>query len=79
MVAGAVQFAWVMRLELPNVQKVNRANPRSFHFAVPVSLSEPATLLNAIYEEDFLGFSYGFRPGRGTHDRIATLVAGSPQ
>src|SRR6516162_11385140 len=22
-------------------------------------------LLNAIYEEDFLGFSYGFRPGRG--------------
>jgi hypothetical protein len=25
-------------------------------------------LLNAIYEEDFLGFSYGFRPGRGAHD-----------
>ena len=24
-----------------------------------------ATVLNAIYEEDFLGFSYGFRPGRG--------------
>ena len=24
------------------------------------------TLLNAIYEEDFLGISYGFRPGRGT-------------
>ena len=24
-------------------------------------------VLNAIYEEDFLGFSYGFRPGRGTH------------
>ena len=23
--------------------------------------------LNAIYEEDFLGFSYGFRPGRGPH------------
>ena len=22
-------------------------------------------VLNAIYEEDFLGFSYGFRPGRG--------------
>jgi hypothetical protein len=29
-----------------------------------------ATLLNAIYEEDFLGFSYGFRPGRGTHDAL---------
>jgi RNA-directed DNA polymerase len=25
-----------------------------------------AAVLNAIYEEDFLGFSYGFRPGRGT-------------
>src|SRR3981189_3070741 len=25
-------------------------------------------LLNAIHEEDFLGFSYGFRPGRGAHD-----------
>ena len=29
-----------------------------------------ATLLSAIYEEDFLGFSYGFRPGRGTHDAL---------
>jgi len=26
-------------------------------------------VLNAIYEEDFLGFSYGFRPGRGPHAR----------
>jgi RNA-directed DNA polymerase len=35
-----------------------------------------ATLLNAIYEEDFLGFSYGFRPGRGTHDAMDALVVG---
>jgi retron-type reverse transcriptase len=27
-------------------------------------------VLNAIYEEDFLGFSYGFRPGRGQHDAL---------
>ena len=27
------------------------------------------TVLNAIYEEDFLGFSYGFRPGRGPGER----------
>jgi RNA-directed DNA polymerase len=26
-----------------------------------------AEVLNAIYEEDFLGFSYGFRPGRSQH------------
>src|ERR1700694_2311640 len=32
-----------------------------------------AMVLNAIYEEDFLGFSYGFRPGRGPHDAIAAL------
>jgi len=33
-------------------------------------------VLNAIYEEDFLGFSYGFRPGRGTHDAQDALVVG---
>ena len=32
------------------------------------------TLLNAIYEEDFLGFSYGFRPGRGQHDALDALA-----
>ena len=36
-----------------------------------------ATVLNAIYEEDFLGFSYGFRPGRGAHDAMDALVVGS--
>ena len=34
------------------------------------------TLLNAIYEADFLGFSYGFRPGRGTHDALDALCVG---
>jgi group II intron reverse transcriptase/maturase len=33
-----------------------------------------AAVLNAIYEEDFLGFSYGFRPGRGAHDARDALV-----
>ena len=32
------------------------------------------TVLNAIYEEDFLGFSYGFRPGRGPHDASDALA-----
>lgn len=35
-----------------------------------------AVLLNAIYEEDFLGFAYGFRPGRGTHDALDALCVG---
>ena len=33
-------------------------------------------VLNAIYEEDFLGFSYGFRPGRSTHHALDALVVG---
>jgi hypothetical protein len=33
-------------------------------------------VLEAIYEEDFLGFSYGFRPGRGQHDALDALHAG---
>ena len=33
-------------------------------------------VLNAIYEEDFLGFSYGFRPGRGPHDALDALTVG---
>ncbi len=33
-------------------------------------------VLNAIYEVDFLGFSYGFRPGRRPHDALDALAAG---
>ena len=35
-----------------------------------------ASVLNCIYEEDFLGFSYGFRPGRGQHDALDALAVG---
>jgi RNA-directed DNA polymerase len=31
-------------------------------------------VLNAAYEQDFLGFSYGFRPGRGQHDALDALA-----
>lgn len=34
------------------------------------------TVLNMIYEEDFLGFSYGFRPGRSQHDALDALAVG---
>src|SRR6202158_109695 len=33
-------------------------------------------VLNAIYETDFLGFSYGFRPGRSQHDALDALYTG---
>jgi len=33
-------------------------------------------VLSQIYEADFLGFSYGFRPGRGPHDALDALYVG---
>lgn len=35
--------------------------------------SAVVTVLNQIYEEDFRGFSYGFRPGRGQHQALDAL------
>src|SRR5215213_427817 len=35
-----------------------------------------AAVLSAIYEEDFLGFSYGFRPRRSQHDALDALIVG---
>jgi RNA-directed DNA polymerase len=35
-----------------------------------------AEVLSAIYEVDFLGFSYGFRPGRSQHHALDALVVG---
>ena len=37
------------------------------------------TVLNQIWEEDFLGFSYGFRPGRSQHDALDALYVGITQ
>ena len=33
-------------------------------------------VLNAVYEEDFIGFSHGFRPKRSQHDALDALVVG---
>jgi RNA-directed DNA polymerase len=35
-----------------------------------------ADVMNAIYERDFLGFSYGFRAGRSQHDALDALATG---
>ena len=34
------------------------------------------TVMNAIYETDFLGFSYGYRPGKGQHNALDALYIG---
>ena len=36
-----------------------------------------AEVLNAIYDQDFVGFSYGFRPGRSPRDALDALRPGS--
>jgi group II intron reverse transcriptase/maturase len=38
-----------------------------------------ASVLGAVYEGDFLGFSYGFRPGRSAHDALDALTVGMTQ
>ena len=38
--------------------------------------ADGSPVLEAIYEEDFVGFSYGFRPGRGQHDALDALHVG---
>ena len=39
-----------------------------------IAQAAAVTILNQIYEEDFLGFSYGFRPGRSQHDALDALA-----
>ncbi|MGH3199717.1 MAG: hypothetical protein ACRDNT_28220, partial [Streptosporangiaceae bacterium] len=53
------------------------------HYAASVAALEDKVVqralvdvLNAVYEADFLGFSYGFRPGRKPHDALDALTAG---
>jgi len=41
--------------------------------------SATVRVLNAIYEKDFLGFSYGFRPGRSPHDALDAVWVGLTQ
>ncbi len=38
--------------------------------------SASAEVLNAVYEQDFLGFSYGFRPGRSQHNALDAITVG---
>jgi len=60
---------------------IPKADGRQRPLGVPVledKLVQRATVevLNAIYEADFRGFSYGFRPGRSPHHALDALYAG---
>ena len=41
-----------------------------------VQLAVAETILVPVFEPEFLGFSYGFRPGRGAHDALDALAFG---
>lgn len=58
---------------------IPKADGRQRPIGIPVledKIVQRATVqvLNAIYETDFLGFSYGFRPGRSQHDALDALT-----
>ena len=60
---------------------ISKADGRQRPLGVPTledKIVQLATVgvLNAIYETDFAGFSYGFRPGRGPHDALDAVAVG---
>jgi RNA-directed DNA polymerase len=70
---GAYRARPARRTEIPKAD--GRSRPLAIA-ALEDKIVQRATaeVLCAIYEQDFLGFSYGFRPGRSPHDALDALA-----
>ena len=74
---GAYRARPVRRVYISKVGKPGEFRPLGVP-ALEDKIVQRATaeVLNAIYEQDFLGFSYGFRPGRSPHQALDALAVG---
>jgi group II intron reverse transcriptase/maturase len=74
---GAYRARPVRRVYIPKVGKPVELRPLGVP-ALEDKIVQRATVevLNAIYEQEFLGFSYGFRPGRSPHQALDALAVG---